>query len=316
MNEFDLIQRYFNSQNTAKNEAAVGIGDDCAILEIPQGFQLAISMDTLVAGVHFPETMLARDIGYKALAVNLSDCAAVGAKPLWATLAITLPKVEQSWLEEFSQGFFVMAKQHGVTLVGGDTTRGPLSITVQIHGIVTKAKALLRSAANIGDDIYVTGSLGDAGLALQTLLGHVPKLEREQQAYIESRLNRPNPRVEIGQALVGIAHACIDISDGLAADLNHILVASNCGAEIDPLVLPISPALRALDSKKAQYLALYSGDDYELCFTAPKTMRKLIAELSQKLLCPITHIGRILETPGLFQAQTRQAIAIKGYQHF
>ncbi|MDF2940112.1 MAG: thiL [Gammaproteobacteria bacterium] len=317
IHEFDLIERYFKRPSTAPG-IAKGIGDDCAILEIPEGHQLAVSIDTLVSGVHFPEHTKAYDIGYKALAVNLSDCAAMGAKPLWATLAISLPKADEAWLKAFAEGFFVMANSCGVALIGGDTTRGPLSISVQIHGIIPKGKALLRASAKSGDDIYATGTLGDAGLALQTLLGHLPKLDSTQQSYIESRLNRPSPRVEIGQALQNIAHACIDISDGLAADLNHILKASRVGAEIELDKLPLSAALKNLDPQKAIELALHSGDDYELCFTATPGMEDKIQALSHYTQTPITKIGKIVQEPGLFSLDANNKVMIKpsGYIHF
>jgi thiamine-monophosphate kinase len=318
LDEFSLIKQFFYRPYGENQGLMTGIGDDCAIVEVPQGHQLAVSMDTMVYGVHFPENTKPYDIGYKALAVNLSDCAAMGAKPLWATLAITLPNTDQTWLKEFSEGFFVMANLHKVALIGGDTTRGPLSITVQIHGIVPKGKALLRSSAKAGDDIYITGTLGDAGLALQTLLRKIPKLEANQQSFIEARLNQPTPRVEIGLALQNIAHACIDISDGLAADLSHILAASNLGAEIALDKLPLSPALQSLSTFQAWNLALHSGDDYELCFTAPPQMQDQIQTISQSTRTAISKIGRIIEQPGLFAIDNHKKTAIEplGYQHF
>ncbi|MDO8953801.1 MAG: thiamine-phosphate kinase [Gammaproteobacteria bacterium] len=319
MNEFSLIQDCFDIQKDQGESVIQGIGDDCAIVEIPEGYQLCVSMDTLVSGVHFPVESKPYDIGYKALVVNLSDCAAMGAKPLWATLALTLPNADKSWLAEFAKGFFVMANSYNIALIGGDTTRGPLSITVQIHGIIPKAKALLRSEAKFGDDIYVTGTLGDAGLGLQTLLGNMPRLvDSAQQEFIETRLNRPSPRVSIGQALQDVAHACIDISDGLAADLQHILTASKLGAVLDVDRLPLSTALQNLSHEQAQNLALYSGDDYELCFTAPTGMREAIERISQTHHCAISRIGSMIDSPGLFRYRDNELISltVSGFQHF
>jgi thiamine-monophosphate kinase len=318
LNEFSLIEKFFNREISPGHGVVQSIGDDCAIVEVPNGYQLAISIDSLIAGVHFPEHSKAYDIGYKALAVNLSDCAAMGATPLWATLALTLPKPDETWLKDFAEGFFVMANSAQVSLIGGDTTQGPLAITIQIHGILPKGKALLRSSAKIGDDVYVTGTLGDAGLALQTILGKLPKLETDSQNYIESRLNKPTARLKTGQALLDIAHACIDISDGLAADLQHILTASKVGAEIELDQLPLSSILLGLEKSQAINLALHSGDDYELCFTAPIEMRQKIEAISNLSHTPITKIGRIIEDTGLFGIADKQRLAIKpkGYVHF
>ena len=319
MSEFDIIQRYFTRKTNSDPALILGIGDDAALLHVPAGMELAVSVDTLVAGVHFPADTHPTDIGYKALAVSLSDMAAMGAEPRWATLALTLPEADESWLENFSKGFFELADRYGVQLIGGDTTRGPLAITVQIHGLVPAGTALRRSAARPGDLIYVTGELGDAGLAL-LLLQEKISVSAEQAAQAMTRLNRPEPRVKAGLALRGIAHAAIDLSDGLVADLGHILKASGVGATLHMERLPLSPAVTSvLDQAGGWNLPLSSGDDYELCFTVPPANQARLLATLEDFSCVCTCIGVIEIAPGLRCKLPNGELfepAHAGYQHF
>jgi len=277
----------------------LGVGDDCALLRPLDDNLLAVTMDTLVEGVHFPLETDPEDLGHKALAVNLSDLAAMGAEPAWVTLALTLPKAEPAWLVAFARGFARLARRYGVQLVGGDTTRGPLSVTVQAHGFVEEGTALTRGGARPGDLVYVTGTLGDAGLALLALQGQVRLATAEREAVLE-RLNRPRPRVEAGRALRGIATSCIDISDGLAADLGHILEASGVGAMLYVAQLPISAVLSAHLEKSGGYsLPLSAGDDYELCFTVPAGRQAEAEAALADCGCPCRWVGMIEERHGL-----------------
>ncbi len=243
MSEFDLIRDYFTDVGARRTDVDLGVGDDCALLEVPAGQQLAISIDTLAAGTHFLPDCDPESLGHKSLAVGLSDLAAMGAEPAWATLALTLPDHDPGWIAAFSRGFAALAGAHGVSLVGGDTTRGPLSVTVQVHGLVPAGRAIRRSGAAPGDRVYVSGTLGDAGLALRRILSGEPV-----DPVARARLERPTPRVALGLALRGVASAMIDVSDGLAADLGHILAASGVGAEIDLTALPLSAAVRSARS--------------------------------------------------------------------
>ena len=306
MPEFDLIELVRTRCAIAREDVRLGIGDDAALLVVPPGQVLAVSTDTLVAGVHFPVRTHAYDIGWKALAVNLSDLAAMGATPAWATLALTLPEADTRWVGEFADGFAMLAREYKLALVGGDTTQGPLSVTVTIHGFVPEQAALLRSGARAGDEVFVTGTLGDAAAGLRCLDKGDPEANRllaaapgAREALIE-RLNRPAPRVAQGQLLRGWASACIDVSDGLHADLGHICVASNVGADIDVDELPASPALLALFDRDARRsLQLAGGDDYELCFTASELdAPQLLGDLARSG-CGARRIGRIVATPGV-----------------
>lgn len=319
LSEFDIIKNYFTSGDTNPDLVAVGIGDDAAIINVQADEQLVISVDTLNSGIHFPEQSAANDIGYKALAVNLSDLAAMGARPRWFTLAVSLPAVDEDWLKEFSQGLLKLAHQYELCLVGGDTTRGPLSITVQIAGTVPIGKALQRSGARVDDDIYVTGTLGDAAAALAITEKRISAGDDETNALL-SRLNRPIPRVEAGQQLLSVASACIDISDGFAADLGHILESSHVGAEIELASLPASSSLSslAIDDQQRRNYMLFGGDDYELCFTAPASGRAKIEALSDRLSCTLTRVGKIISEPGIYAIENahRQSVDIKGFDHF
>lgn len=316
--EFELIERYF-ARRAAQMRAphvALGIGDDAALLDIPAGMQLAVSVDTLVSGVHFPAGAEPYDIGYKALAVSLSDMAAMGAEPLAATLALTLPQADESWLQRFSDGFFDLAARCRVALIGGDTTRGPLTISVQVHGLIPQGAALRRSGARADDDIYVTGTLGDGGLGLLVLQDKIT-LPAPQRAL--DKLNRPVPRVQEGMALRGIASSAIDISDGLLADLGHILKASGAGARLNVDALPVSSDVRSRGEDQAYALALGAGDDYELCFTVPASGKQALQRAFETLSCACTRVGVIEAEPGLRCTRADGAIytpKFSGYEHF
>lgn len=318
LHEFEVIARYFSQTFPHRADVIFGVGDDAALCVVPNGMQLAIAIDTLVAGVHFPPATAPKDIGYKALAVNLSDMAAMGATPAWMTLALTCPPdTHENWLADFSSGLRELAECYQVSLIGGDTTTGPLTITIQITGFVPAQMALHRHGAQPGDGIYVTGTLGDAGLGLASIQQQLrlPVLARHQ---VESRLNRPTPRLREGQALRGIASSAIDISDGLVADLEHILTASQVGASVYLEQLPLANALREhLSLEAAWQLALGAGDDYELCFTVPQPQE---SALSKALVTgSYTRIGMIETLPGLRCVNASGQPFIpksKGYQHY
>jgi thiamine-monophosphate kinase len=320
MNEFDLIQNFFNREIKNRTEVILGIGDDAALLQVPFGQQLVASIDTLVAGRHFPENTPPADIAYKALAVNLSDLAAMGAEPAWILLALTLPTVNEIWLKGFSQGFFSLMQDFHLQLVGGDMTCGPLSITVQALGFVPAGKALCRLGAMPGDCIYVSGTLGDAGLALAYLRKETPLvLTQSQIQWLMQRLNRPEPRVELGLALRNIATSAIDISDGLVADLNHILAANQLGATIQLADLPLSAVLQQLPREQAWQLALSAGDDYELCFTVPESSQIALQSHLKVIHSSCTCIGQIKKEPGLSMIRedgSLLALEKTGFQHF
>ena len=316
--EFDIIRRYFMRQSVKREDVVTGIGDDAAVLQVPVGKELVVCMDTLVAGVHFPEETSAAAIGHKSLAVNLSDLAAMGATPAWATLSLTLPENNSSWLDDFSRAFFILADRYKVQLVGGDTTRGPLSVTVQAHGFVSEGAALKRKGAKPGDRIFVTGTLGDAGLALQ--------LRENASDSLQQKLDYPEPRIEAGHVLARHASAAIDISDGLLADLGHLLEADDLGATVQVDALPRSSAfLAAIDkhvSDKPSWfydLPLAAGDDYELCFTVSEESCTTLEEQFSGLPCGCTQIGIIEESAGihcLLEDGMRYQPATAGYQHF
>ena len=298
LNEFEIISRYFARQPVARPDVALGIGDDAAVLDVSPGQQLVVSTDMLVAGVHFPENTDAVSIGHKSLAVNLSDLAAMGASPAWYTLNLSLPQAEPNWLEGFCQGMFDLASRHDVALVGGDTTRGPLTIGIQIMGLVPHGQALRRAGARPGDRVYVTGLLGEAALGLRVAQGQL-KLPDEYLANVLTQLNRPLPRVPAGLRLRGLASACIDISDGLAADLGHILEASAVGARIHLKRLPLSPAYDAAFEQVGWQAALVGGDDYELCFTIPLAQETAFRIASAHFGVACSYIGDIEAEAGL-----------------
>ena len=332
MSEFDLIGRYFTR---ATPGAALGVGDDAALLRVPPGMELAVSTDMLVSGTHFLPDADPFLLGHKTLAVNLSDLAAMGAQPRWALLSLSLPEANENWLEKFSAGFFALAEQHGVELVGGDTTRGPLNLCVTIMGIVPQGAALRRSAAQVGDDIWVSGRLGDAALALAHLQNRVQLSEQEFYACAPA-LHQPAPRVALGLALRGLAHGAIDISDGLLADLGHILERSKMGAEIRFEALPVSDILRTLSPSPspasgrgvrdsageggfALHCALAGGDDYELCFTVPAMHRSAVEEISERMNLPLARIGVIVAGSGCVVRDAGGSVINiegSGYDHF
>ncbi len=314
MSEFNLIRRHFTR---AAPSALLGVGDDCALLQVSQGNVLAVSSDMLVSGTHFFADADPYLLGHKTLAVNLSDLAAMGATPRWATLALSLPRVDELWLAQFSAGFFALAQQFNVDLVGGDTTRGALNLCVTIMGEVAVGKALRRDGAKIGDEIWVSGTLGDAALALAHLQEKV-SLNKAEFAAVERALHQPQPRVALGLALREFAHSAIDISDGLLADLGHILTASNVAAQLEFAALPISAVLRSHEDFVAP-CALAGGDDYELCFTAAAQQHTELLRLSTELNLPLTCIGKVVAGTGCV-VNDAQGHAIQltkgGYEHF
>jgi thiamine-monophosphate kinase len=298
LSEFDLIKQYFVRQRPGR--ATLGIGDDCALLTPTAGRQIAISSDMLVEDRHFFAGADARMLGHKSLAVNLSDLAAMGARPVAFTLALALPQAERHWLAGFADGLFALADEHGCELIGGDTTKGPLNICITVFGELAPGQALRRSAAQAGDDIWISGSLGDARLALASYrMEH--NLLPADLATAAARLHTPTPRVALGCALAeaGLAHAAIDISDGLVGDLGHILKASQVGATLDVDALPAGPVLARQDTALRRRYTAAGGDDYELCFTAPAASRATITALAVSCGTPVTRVGRIEAQAGL-----------------
>ena len=314
--EFALIAKYFT--RPVRN-ATLGVGDDCALIGVSAGCELAISTDTLVSGTHFFPDADPEKLGHKALAVNLSDLAAMGAMPRYATLALTLPKVDESWLAAFSRGFFALADAFSVELIGGDTTSGPLSITLTVMGEVAAGQALRRDGAKAGDDIWVSGSLGAAALALKHIQGAVTITPAVFESAAEN-LHRPTPRVELGRALIGVAASAIDVSDGLVADLAHICERSKLSAHVLWATVPIFAPLHSLAVEDRIACALAGGDDYELCFAAPESKRQELLLLSEKSLLPLTRIGYMRRgEPKVYvrdEFGDEVAIASAGFDHF
>ncbi len=315
--EFELIRRYF-IRSVGATGVALGIGDDCALVQPPQGCPLAVSMDTLVADVHFPKNADPELIGERALRVNLSDLAAMGAQPLWFTLALTLPKADNRWLEGFSEGLFSVAEEYGCALIGGDTTRGPLSITIQVHGTVKAETALLRANARAGDSVFVTGELGDGAAAVAVIQNQLD-VDKAAFKYFMSRYYRPRPLLREGGLLRGIASAAVDISDGLMADLGHICEQSGVGAVVNVKRLPVSQTLNKL-AKPKQILnwALTGGDDYQLCFTVPASRLEKMEMLLAQGKIKATPIGEIVRGSGVSCMLDGKVMPIQktGYQHF
>ncbi|MDC8014680.1 thiamine-phosphate kinase [Tahibacter soli] len=302
MREFALIDEIRSRVSNTRDDVVLGIGDDAAILAPRPGHELVVSTDTLVSGVHFPPNTAAFDVGWKALAVNLSDLAAMGAEPAWVTLALTLPEGSPEWPLAFVDGFAALAAEHRVALVGGDTTRGPLAITVAVHGFVPRGTALRRDGASAGDAIFVSGTLGDAAAGLAVVLADA-FASRPERAALRARLDRPTPRVALGLALRGVASACIDVSDGLAADLGHVARRSGVGATVDVDALPASDALRACaDPDRRRDWQLRGGDDYELCFTVPDDRVADAERAAAQAGVPIARIGTVTKRPGLVDA--------------
>lgn len=318
--EFDLIARYFTRPAP---QARLGVGDDAALLAVTPGMELAVSTDMLVAGRHFFPDADPYLLGHKALAVNLSDLAAMGAEPRWATLALALPAADPAWLERFSAGFFDLAARFRVDLVGGDTTRGPLNLSVTVLGEVAPGQALRRDGAKPGDDIWVSGELGGAALGLGQLLGELSAdlaLEADALSACLARLHAPEPRVALGRALAGLAHAAIDLSDGLLADLGHILERSGLGARVELAALPVHAALRPrLSHPLARRCLLVGGDDYELCFTTAPDQAEAVRAAGRQAGVAVTRIGRIEPEPGLRLLDADGApleMRERGYDHF
>jgi len=316
VNEFDVIRRFFTHR---ARSAVLGVGDDAAIIRASRGTDLVISTDMLVSGRHFEARADPRFVGHKSLAVNLSDIAAMGATPRWVTLSLALPRVDARWLKGFAAGFLSLARRHKVDLIGGDTTRGPLAICVQIMGEAPRGKALRRDGAKAGDDVWVSGRIGDAGLALAARARRV-RIAPALRAELEGRLHAPTPRVALGQALAGVARSAIDISDGLVADLGHICERSRVSAEIEWTQLP-QAAVGPGEPSAVVEAVLAGGDDYELCFTAPRARRNAVEAAGRRARVAVTRIGRIV-------AQRRERVLVldaagepmrlsrTGYDHF
>lgn len=338
MREFSAIDALVAQQAVQRDDVLCGIGDDAAVLAVRHDARLVVTMDTLVAGVHYPLDTDPADVGYKLLAVNLSDLAAMGAEPSWAMLAMSWPSIDEHALHAFLTGFYELAQAHNVQLIGGDTTRAPVPVfTVQVHGwIPTGCPPLLRSGAQVGDRIFVSGTLGDAALALRLMGSTVERSILDSYHPLKQRLNRPTPRVQLGCALRDMASSCVDVSDGLLADLGHILQRSGVGGVVDVERLPLSLAFlsaaavgtRAFEERHAhlaevatpaQVIALTGGDDYELCFTAPAHCAAPIAEISRRIGVPIAMIGEITVESGLrlrAQSGVLKSVIPCGYEHF
>lgn len=316
--EFDIIRQYFNT-NEVRDDVTLGIGDDAAILNVPEGHQLIQSVDTLISGIHFPVETSPEDIAYKALAVNLSDMAAMGAEPAWFTLALSLPDDDENWLESFSQSLLDLAKKHNVELVGGDTTHGPLCISITINGFVPTGAALTRKNAQVNDKVYVSGTIGDAALALAAWQGQC-LLKDNSKNYLIKKLNRPEAQLELGILLRDYATSCIDISDGLVADLEHITSNSQVGAIIDFEKIPLSKEFNdnLTDMTLITPLVLSGGDDYQLCFTiAEKNITEFEKTVQGKKIS-VTCIGEIEKKVGVRFMLDNKEIDIQdsGYKHF
>ncbi|MCR8921521.1 thiamine-phosphate kinase [Dasania sp. GY-MA-18] len=320
LSEFSLIERYFTAlEQPASPYVDFAIGDDCCLLSIPDDMQLAQSIDTLNANVHFPAEANADLIAQRALAVSISDLAAMGASPVAFSLAISMPQVSEPWLADFSRGLQQAAQHYAIALIGGDTTKGPLSLTVHVQGVVAKGKALQRHGAALGDCVFVTGSLGDAAAALAFMQGQLSVAKSAQQ-FFKQRYYQPSARIAVGQSLNDIATAAIDVSDGLVADLGHIAKRSGVAAVVNVDKLPLSAELQAASSpEQARRYALSGGDDYELCFTAPASMREQLLELSELIDVAITEVGTIVAGSGVRCVDGRGSelqLSQTGYQHF
>lgn len=320
--EFTLIDRHFRrAAASGHDQVALGIGDDCALLSVRAGKQLAVSTDMLVEGRHFLAGTDPFRLGHKALAVNLSDLAAMGARPLGFTLALALPELDDVWLSAFSNGLHALARTHGCPLVGGDTTRGPLNICITVFGEVVIGQALRRDAARAGDDIWLSGRTGEARLALEALQGQ-PWAQELGGPYLDllrQRLEAPQPRLALGQALVGVAHAAIDLSDGLVGDIGHILERSGCGARLHGDQLPVAPALAALPAALRWSCLLAGGDDYELLFTAAPDQRERILQAAADTATTVSRIGDVTADRALvILDESGQPLPGRfgGYDHF
>lgn len=318
LSEFDLIRQYFTRPSHDATRVALGVGDDCALLQPAAGQQLAVSTDMLVEGRHFFPGAEPGMLGHKCLAVNLSDLAAMGARPVAFTLALALPQADPVWLQAFAQGMLALADVHQCSLIGGDTTKGPLTICITVFGELPPGSALRRDAAQVGDDIWVSGSLGDARLALAGYWNEVT-LDAASHALAAQRMHQPTPRVALGMALRGIAHAALDISDGLVGDLGHILNRSRVGASLLIDRLPAGEVLQQQGMDLRRRFTLAGGDDYELCFTAPRAQRAAVLAAGVQSGTPVTRIGFIEATPGLrlLDSQRQEVrLSLASFDHF
>jgi len=317
MGEFELIQKYFQCA-PRRDDVVLGSGDDAAVTQVPQGYQLVISTDTMVDGVHFDQHIDAYSLGHKLLAINLSDLAAMGATPTWVTIAISGPHLEEDWLQDFTAGFFALAECYQVALVGGDLTNGPcLTLTATCHGVVKCDQFLRQDTAQTEQGVFVTGTVGDAALALAIQQTQQPALE-VTQTYIQKRLAQPTARITVGQALQGIATACVDVSDGLLLDLQRLLTRSQVGATIEANKLPLSTALQSLEQSVAWHYACVGGEDFELCFTAPLDQQAILQTIACDQQTPITLIGHTQTQSGLRIVDDHHKALyfdVRGYEH-
>ena len=315
--ESQLIERYFRELGASREDIVLGIGDDAALLRVPGNCELVLTTDALIEGVHFLPGAPARALGHRALAVNLSDIAAMGASPSWALLSLNLPMADEAWLREFAAGFGALARSHDVALVGGNLSRGALSITVELAGLVPTGQALRRAGARAGDELYLSGSVGDAACGLELLRGEVT-VPAAEAAYLQRRFEYPTPRVALGQALRGIASACIDISDGVYIDASRLLAASGCGAKLEIERLPVSEPLRRALGEQSWRTALCGGEDYELCFTAPPAQAAAVVATAARTGQAVTRIGALYPGTGLTLTAGGSVMQFSpsGFDHF
>ena len=319
LSEFDLISRYFSRRGAPRSDVVLGVGDDGAVLECPPGSQLIAAIDSLVEDVHFPAGSPARSVGHRALAVNLSDLAAMGAQPAWALLALALPAADEAWLGQFSDGLDALARQHGVALVGGDTSAGKLCVTVQILGFVPRGAALTRSGGSAGDAVFVSGTTGDSAAGLMLEQSRLTVRDAAQAQWLLDRFRYPTPRVSLGLALRGLASACIDVSDGLLGDCGRLAQASGCGVELDYDALPVSGQLcSAVGAERARELALTGGEDYELCFSVPAGKLTQFAAHCPSGEFGWSRIGTLSVAPGAVvrRGATVMQVSHRGFDHF
>lgn len=319
-NEFDIIKHYFTQQQLQRDDVALAIGDDCALVDVPADYHVAVSTDSLVAGTHFLVDADPALVAYKALASNLSDLAAMGATPAWVSLALTLPTIDEAWLAPFCHSFFELANRYNIQLIGGDTTKGPLSITLTVQGLVPRGQALTRSGAQVGDDVYVTGNLGDSAAGLALILNQ-QQCDANLTSVLVDRHFKAAPRISVGEALRGIASAALDISDGVVADVKHIVDRSKVAIDIDVEQLPLSAELLAFcdgDRQRAQQLALSSGEEYELCFTAATANRDAIKAALAHTNVKYSCIGKVKAGSGLSLLQLGEPLTwqLSGWDHF
>ncbi|HEY1900663.1 MAG TPA: thiamine-phosphate kinase [Steroidobacteraceae bacterium] len=319
LSEVELIARFFSRCGRQRSDVVLGVGDDGAVLECPPGSQLVAAIDSVVEGIHFPPGSPARSIGHRALAVNLSDLAAMGARPAWALLALALPAADEAWLTQFSAGLDALAALHEVALVGGDTTGGNLCVTIQVLGFVPRGTALTRSGGGPGDAVFVSGSPGDAAAGLLLEQGRLTLTDAAQGQWLLDRFRYPTPRLALGLALRGLASACIDVSDGLLGDCARLAQASGCGVRLECEALPLSGALRAaVGEERAWELALTGGEDYELCFTVPEAKLEEFASRCPAAQFGWTRIGALTQQPGpiVYRGASVMRVSPRGFDHF